>query len=305
VHLIRQAKMQIRQQPLCLRAFTLVELLVVMGIIAVLIAVLLPALNGARQQALSAQCKSNLRQIGMAALMYAQDNKGQFPLGAGTQGGATLQKFLDWGMDGTAVNGKYTVREAMAKYVGLKDAQVVAGNKRPAPIFYCPVALIAEVVTSFNANPENFLDAPPSGQLGGKFLYSWVANPWSQNSVAAAGGNIDLAAAWWYWHMEKLPTGPNDSSPHDQTRPCKPGQDYLRKLTDKHAESVVICCDQSRQTQTLGGWYWMHGNGGNSNPVKGWKNLLFGDAHCESRRGNETRARWGPDFATGNGPTGW
>ncbi len=56
--------------------FTLVELLVVIGIIAVLIGVLLPALSKARQQAVSVQCKATLQQCGVGWMNYAVSNKG-------------------------------------------------------------------------------------------------------------------------------------------------------------------------------------------------------------------------------------
>jgi len=65
------------------KGFTLIELLVVMVIIALLIGLLLPALSRAKEEARKTQCRSNLRQIGLAIEMYCNDNGGWTPMLAG------------------------------------------------------------------------------------------------------------------------------------------------------------------------------------------------------------------------------
>ncbi len=64
------------------KAFTLIELLVVIAIIALLMAILMPALNRAKEQSRAVTCRSNLRQIGVGAQMYADAWNNQIPRGA-------------------------------------------------------------------------------------------------------------------------------------------------------------------------------------------------------------------------------
>jgi prepilin-type N-terminal cleavage/methylation domain-containing protein/prepilin-type processing-associated H-X9-DG protein len=108
--------------------FTLVELLVVIGIIALLISILMPALSKARKQALNANCMSNLRSIGQALQIYAAENKGKMPAHKG--GGW-------WLWDVT---------------VDTRDAMLKSGFNRK--ILYCPTYPEQDVDGLWNFAPD-------------------------------------------------------------------------------------------------------------------------------------------------------
>src|ERR1035437_2752162 len=76
------------------QAFTLIELLVVIAIIGILAAMLLPALNKAREKGRMAVCISNLRQISVALHLYTDENDGYMPTPSGGVGVPTWPKLL-------------------------------------------------------------------------------------------------------------------------------------------------------------------------------------------------------------------
>jgi len=78
------------------RAFTLVELLVVIGIIALLISILLPSLSKARESANRTACLSNIKQITLAFIMYTTENKGYFPFCALNANPQLPEDFVWW-----------------------------------------------------------------------------------------------------------------------------------------------------------------------------------------------------------------
>lgn len=275
------------------KGFTLVELLVVIGIIAVLISVLLPALNRARQQAISVQCMSNLKSIGQAALLYAHENNGWLPPGWGlNQPSGTLEKFCDWGAGATNPITRNSVREAMAKLLGTKNWQATDSNYPRVPVMYCPAD--DQLVSGVLWEEDNFLKGTAPGQNDGKFRYWWVGNPYGTVNGGTGGNIANLMAAQGSNDLEVCAFKSNQWIDITGDGKVMRGREYIRKVSDKHASEVAICVDRSKQkTATPTSWYYMHGNP--SKPQSAWKNELMGDGHCETRRPGDPNAAVGTD----------
>lgn len=108
------------------RAFTLAEMLIVVGIIAVLAALLLVVTRKGSESARQVQCASNLRQIAAALISYAQDNEGRFP-GAGEINWTTKEDWLYW--EDPPFTDRPVSKSPIAKYLGKGD---------PTAILRCP-----------------------------------------------------------------------------------------------------------------------------------------------------------------------
>lgn len=151
------------------KAFTLIELLVVISIIALLIAILLPALGAARRSAKLTQCASGMQQVGVGANAYAADNDGELP--------KTVSAFNP----AAPVRHPYETRIATSIHYNSadKDSSIAAlwdgGYIETPEVFYCPSQTSEKLVFSYNKDSTGQWGLNPN-TFALRVAYMWNPN---------------------------------------------------------------------------------------------------------------------------------
>jgi prepilin-type processing-associated H-X9-DG protein/prepilin-type N-terminal cleavage/methylation domain-containing protein len=251
--------------------FTLVELLVVIGVIALLVALLLPALQKARRQAIYIKCASNLRTDGQAIFNYAALNRGVLPAFYGTEKSEAYFVRGIGSPSGATASGNW-LRDLE---VGTRDAILKFGATQDT--LYCPaVSELTENTTNWTAYVGSNPDTSPSGYSATG--YAWMlrrldgAFP-NQSPDMQLDPSVDPAYINTTWEYQATLRPDNHA--------CVPFKANISSSTELAADVTlspnattgfgkVITTPPSPSAHWIGG-----------NEVKA--NVLFLDGHVESR----------------------
>lgn len=225
------------------KGFTLIELLVVVAIIAILAAMLLPALSKARQNARNVACISNLKQIGLAFLMYANDNNEYLPPDQGTASDGTGGYWCDI-VAPYIYNGKTF---SSAEYNWLY------GNK--SSVFACPneASKLAYGGTTYGIN--------------GNGNYSGAGNT-APNGICACKLSLFTKPSQTFMVA--------DSDPQDNF-----GYRLTWQSALYYSSNLISSFDPTLSTQA-DFYYASYYHGGQQNLLNGFVNFVFVDGHAQA-----------------------
>ncbi len=241
-----------------LRAFTLVELLVVIGIIALLVSILLPTLNAANEAARTTACLSNLRQIGQAFAAYAADNRGYVVPLAYDAGGLMP--------DTNNYKENWTTILVAGKYLTSPNATLNAVPNEPN-VFSCPSSLKEFISgTSVNGGAVAGVPASRTDAIGQTHFRTGSWTPLKANLVTYCSYGI------------------NGTSDRDEGVPCR----YYYPSNPNPMPKVTDVRNNSRFVIAFDGVAFILTHNANRlnarHKNRHVTNLLFFDGHADSYR---------------------